>query len=75
MRFPYTMISTKGFTQRRRAILATLLAVPGALISGLTLGRQRTSGEVKRTPSAETITVSIHPHAVARVKRREPTHR
>jgi hypothetical protein len=69
------MISTRVFTQRRRAILATLLAVPSVLISGFTLGRQRTSGEVKRTPSQGTITVSIHPHAVARVKRREPTHR
>jgi len=75
MKVPNSMNATTKFTQRRRAILASLLTVPGALMSALTLSVRRASGEAKRKPPPGTFTVTIHPHAVPRTTQRESTHR
>ena len=65
------MSEEKGFTRQRRRILALLLAIPGGLMSGFGVMREQPRARTEKVPSSASITVSIHPHAVARVKRRE----
>jgi len=69
------MSEVQGFTRQRRRILALLLAIPGGLMSGLGITRERPRVGTEKIPSSGSITVSIHPHAVARIKRRESKER
>jgi hypothetical protein len=68
-------MNSLNFTQRRRVLLAGLLALPGTLLAALSLQPRQKAQKQRSASAGETITVRLHPHAVARAKRRPPLDR